>query len=81
MASLPTIPKSRILKSGDRVPDTGVYHALHSTPHTLIQHEIHFEGSTFRSCRLCPLGVLYRLDSQCVSKFPILSAPVRALAY
>jgi hypothetical protein len=81
MASLPTILKSKILKSGEQVPETGVYQALHSTPHALIQHEIHFEGSTFRGCKLCPLGVLYRLDRQCVSTLPIPSAPVTAMAY
>jgi hypothetical protein len=72
---------SRILRSGDPVPKTGVYQALHSTPHALIQHEIHFEGGQFRGCRLCPFGVLYRLDSQCVSKSPTWPEPVQAAAY
>jgi hypothetical protein len=75
------ILKSRVLTSGDRVPETGVYRALHSTPHALIQHEIHFVGAKFRGCGLCPLGVLYRLDKECVPKSAICSDRVSAMAY
>jgi hypothetical protein len=74
-------PLSAILRSGDLVPQTGLYRALHSTPHALLQHEFHLQGTRFRGCRLCPLGVLYRIDNQCVSRFPIRSASLRAMAY
>jgi hypothetical protein len=56
----------RMYKSGDEVRETGVYAVLHSTPHMLIEHRICFEGGRFRGCRMCPLGVLYRLENQCV---------------
>ena len=49
-------------KTGDVVPTSGQYAALHSTPHTLIEREIYAEGARFRRCRLCPLGVVYRLE-------------------
>jgi hypothetical protein len=48
--------------TGDLVRTSGVYAALHSTPHALIERAIYVEGSRFRRCRLCPLGVLYRLE-------------------
>lgn len=53
-------------KSGDRVPESGVYAVLHSTPHMLIEHQVNFEGGRFGECRMCPLGVLYRLEKPCV---------------
>jgi|HubBroStandDraft_1064217.scaffolds.fasta_scaffold72456_2 hypothetical protein len=54
------------LKTGDVVPASGVYRALHSTPHTLIQHEVCFEENRFKGCRMCPLGVFYRLESRSI---------------
>ena len=63
-------------RSGERVPKTGVYVVLHSTPHMLIEHEICFEGEQFGACRLCPLGVLYRAEKPCVPiTYADLSAP------
>jgi hypothetical protein len=53
-------------KSGDLVRESGVYAVLHSTPHMLIEHEICFEGSRFRGCRVCPLGLLYKLETPSV---------------
>jgi hypothetical protein len=47
---------------GDLVHTSGVYVALHSTPHTLVERVMYVEGDRFRRCKLCPLGVLYRLD-------------------
>jgi hypothetical protein len=55
-------------KTGDLAPVSGVYRALHSTPHTLIQREICREGGRFPGCNMCPLGVLYRLESRCLSE-------------
>jgi hypothetical protein len=49
-------------KSGDVVPASGSYAALHSTPHRLVEREVHLEGERFERCRLCPLGVLYRFE-------------------
>ncbi|MGA3197422.1 MAG: hypothetical protein ABSD39_20695 [Terriglobales bacterium] len=61
-------------KSGDRVPDSGVYTVLHSTPHKLLDRQIFVEGARFRGCRICPLGVLYRLEEPCVPKvFPLMA--------
>ena len=54
----------RLHRSGELVTESGVYAALHSTPHTLIQHVTHVEGNHFKKCRLCPLGVWYRLDAR-----------------
>jgi hypothetical protein len=49
-------------KNGDVVPTSGSYTALHSTPHKLLERAVHVEGERFESCKLCPLGVLYRLE-------------------
>lgn len=49
-------------KSGDLVRESGVYVVLHSTPHMLIERQICIEGSTFRGCSMCPLGLLYKLE-------------------
>ncbi len=49
-------------KDGDIVPASGVYAALHSTPHKLVERVAHLEGDRFQSRWLCPLGVLYRLE-------------------
>ena len=51
-------------KDGDIVPASGVYAALHSTPHRLVERVAHLEGDRFQSCCLCPSGVLYRLEEQ-----------------
>ena len=48
--------------SGDVVPTSGSYAALHSTPHKLLHREIYVEGNHFEACKLCPLGVIYRLE-------------------
>ncbi|MGA9528982.1 MAG: hypothetical protein WBS24_12785 [Terriglobales bacterium] len=61
----------KLFKPGDKVPTSGVYAVLHSTPHRLIEHEAYIEGRQFRGCRACPLGVWYRLDEQCVPYAPI----------
>jgi hypothetical protein len=53
-------------KSGDVAPTSGLYTALHSTPHRLISRDLYVEGHRFQRCRLCPLGVLYRLEGPCV---------------
>jgi len=57
----------RVHKSGDYVPESGIYSVLHSTPHMLIEHQINFEGGRFRPCPTCPFGVLYRLENQCAA--------------
>ena len=49
-------------KSSDVVPTSGSYAALHSTPHKLLERAVHVEGERFEPCKLCPLGVLYRLE-------------------
>ncbi len=55
-----------IFTDGDLVPTSGVYAALHSTPHKLIEREIYAGGDRFHHCRLCPFGVLYRLETPSV---------------
>ncbi len=57
---------TKMYKSGDVVPQSGIYVVLHSTPHMLIDHQIYIEGAQFKGCRICPLGVLYRLEEQCI---------------
>ncbi len=52
-----------LFRSGELVPESGQYAALHSTPHTLIEHVTHVEGTRFDKCSLCPLGVWYRLET------------------
>ncbi len=62
-------------RSGDVVPTSGVYKVLHSTPHMLIERELYVEGSKFRSCKACPLGLIYRLHEPGVpNAFRLLSA-------
>jgi len=56
----------KVLKSGDKVPASGIYRALHPTPHIAEQREMYFEGSRLPNCEVCPSGVLYRLESPCV---------------
>ena len=53
---------SRFYRSGEMVPESGVYAVLHSTPHALIQHVTHIAGTRFHECKLCPLGVWFRLE-------------------
>jgi hypothetical protein len=60
----------RIFKAGDIVPTSGVYAVLHSTPHALIQRELYLKGTRFQRCKLCPLGVLYRLETPSVDTLP-----------
>jgi hypothetical protein len=56
----------KALKSGEKVPTSGIYRVLHSTPHAVEEREMYFEGSRFPICRMCPAGALYRLESPCV---------------
>jgi len=56
----------KVLKSGEKVPASGIYRVLHSLPHAGEQRELYFEGSSFPECQICPAGVLYRLESPCV---------------
>ena len=56
----------KALKSGEKVPASGIYRVLHSMPHAAEQREMYFEGSCFPGCQICPTGVLYRLESPCV---------------
>ncbi len=65
-------------KSGDNVPTSGSYAALHSTPHRLVEREIHIAGERFAECKLCPLGVLYRLEQAGVQT-PLLMAGARQM--
>ncbi len=67
-------------KSGDVVPTSGVYAALHSTPHRLVERTMCVEGDRFHRCRLCPLGVLYRLEELSIPMSPSINWPSRGLA-
>ena len=42
-----------MFKDGDLVITSGVYGALHSTPHKLVERATYVEGDRFESCRLC----------------------------
>jgi hypothetical protein len=55
-------------RSGDLVPASGSYAALHSTPHKLVERSVHIEGDKFEECRMCPLGVLYRLEQSGIQR-------------
>ncbi len=55
----------KVLKSGEKVPASGIYRVLHSAPHAVEQREMFFEGSRLPECQLCPAGVLYQLESPC----------------
>jgi hypothetical protein len=70
----------RTFKGGDLVPESGVYTALHSTPHRLIWRVMYFEGHRFQRCKLCPLGVLYRLEGPCVPTSSRINLPKEELA-
>jgi hypothetical protein len=52
----------KVFKDGDLVPTSGLYAALHSTAHKLVESVMYVGGDRFQRCRLCPLGVLYRLE-------------------
>lgn len=54
---------TKILKSGEKVPTSGIYRILHSVPHSAEQREMYFEGSRFPDCNVCSAAVLYRLES------------------
>jgi hypothetical protein len=71
----------KTFKSGDTVPASGSYATLHSTPHKLPERSIHVEGDKFQECRLCPLGVLYRLDQSGLHN-PLFATPrLEAIAF
>ncbi len=53
----------KIFRSGDLVTESGLYAVLHSTPHALIHHAVHIEGAHFQGCKMCPMGVWYRLEA------------------
>lgn len=59
-------------RSGDSVPTSGQYAALHSTPHASIEKSLCIEGSRFDDCAMCPQGVLYRLEAPCAPIQPSL---------
>jgi hypothetical protein len=61
-------------RSGEVVPASGSYAALHSTPHKLPERSVHIEGDKFEQCRMCPLGVLYRLEQSGVQR-PLFADP------
>jgi hypothetical protein len=65
-------------KSGDVVPTSGSYASLHSTPHRLVQREMHTRGDRFEDCKLCPLGVLYRLEQSGVQR-PLFADPAQEM--
>jgi len=67
-------------KGGDLVPQSGSYTALHSTPHRLLWRVLYVEGHRFQRCKLCPLGVLYRLDEPCVPTSSSVNLPKEELA-
>ena len=56
----------KALKSGEKVPISGIYRILHSTPHAVEDREMYLEGSRFPECQICLVGALYRLESPCV---------------
>jgi hypothetical protein len=67
-------------KGGDLVPQSGTYTALHSTPHRLLWRVLYVEGHRFQGCKLCPLGVLYRLEGPCVPTSSSVSLPKEELS-
>jgi hypothetical protein len=67
-------------KDGDVVPTSGSYAALHSTPHRLLEWAVHVEGERFEPCKLCPLGVLYRLEQPGVQTPLLANLALGALA-
>lgn len=69
----------KALKSGEKVPSSGIYRILHSTPHIPVQRELYFEGSRFRGCDDCPGGVFFQLESPCVPGLPRMSELATAI--
>lgn len=67
----------KVLKSGEKVPASGIYRVLHTQPHSIELREMYFEGSRFPECEICSAGVRYRLESPCV---PIAAPTVIELA-
>ena len=67
-------------KSGEVVPRSGSYAALHSTPHKLLERAVQVEGERFEPCKLCPLGVLYRMEQPGVQPPLLASLGHEALA-
>ena len=61
----------RTFRPGDLVRTSGVYELLHSTPHTVRQWAMYFEGSRFLQCGSCKEGVFYRLESPYVPGPPL----------
>jgi hypothetical protein len=67
-------------KGGDLVPTSGIYTTLHSTPHRLVGRDLYVEGKRFQRCKLCPLGVLYRLEGPSVPTSSSAKLPKEELA-
>lgn len=67
-------------RSGDLVPVSGSYAVLHSTPHKLVERSVHIEGDKFEQCRMCPLGVLYRLEQSGIQRPLFVDAHLEAMA-
>ena len=61
-------------RSGEVVPESGSYASLHSTPHRLPERSLHIEGDKFEECKMCPLGVLYRLEQSGLNR-PLFADP------
>jgi hypothetical protein len=57
----------KAFRSGEQVPASGVYLALHAAPHEAPKREMYFEGSRFPGCGICQVTVLYRLESPCAA--------------
>jgi hypothetical protein len=69
----------KTFRSGEQVPASGIYLALHSTPHRAPERDMYFEGSRFPECGICQTGVLYRLESPCVVvRTPVMAEMVSA---
>ena len=67
-------------RSGELVPASGSYAALHSTPHKLVERSVHIEGDRFEPCGMCPLGVLYRLEQSGVQRPLFVNPQLDAMA-
>ncbi|MFY9790263.1 MAG: hypothetical protein WA474_00140 [Candidatus Sulfotelmatobacter sp.] len=67
-------------RSGELVPASGSYAALHSTPHKLVERSVHIEGDRFEQCGMCPLGVLYRLEQSGVQRPLFVNPQLDAMA-
>ncbi len=69
----------KALKSGEKVPSSGIYRVLHPIPHIPEERELYFEGSRFPECDVCPAGVFFRLESPCVPMLPRMSELATAI--